>query len=205
MKIRDERSREASRKTPDARHAGRRQALSLTGLASGVLRLASALAPGLRRPASRRRGADELARLTRAFDAQAERLRRRERELEEHKARLEDVLRALPDGVCVSWTPDGQSLTLNRAAEELLDFPNSLRALTDLQQLLANPEPCQKEFDIEPRSGSSVPVQVTTTPTRDRAGQVTGSVAVIRDMSVVKANEAQLESRLKEERRLVEA
>jgi sigma-B regulation protein RsbU (phosphoserine phosphatase) len=50
-----------------------------------------------------------------------------------------------------------------------------------------------------------VTVQVTTTPTWDRSGQITGSVAVVRDVSAVRENEARLRSALEEERQIAEA
>src|SRR5437763_11547870 len=61
-----------------------------------LLRASRSLSKGVDRPEGRRTG-DEFELLAQAFDGMAARLLRRERELEEHKARLEDVLRALPD------------------------------------------------------------------------------------------------------------
>jgi PAS domain S-box-containing protein len=178
---------------------------------------------------SRQREAADVARLVAAFDAMEKRVRRRERELEARQAQLEDVLRALPEGVCVLWGASGPSLTMNRAAEELLDFlvagegersepvggtapsalpaspVGSLKGLAMIQALLAGQEARQVEVVVPHRSGRKVPVQVNMTPTRDRDGRITGSVAVLRDMSAVRENEARLRTAFEQERSVAEA
>jgi PAS domain S-box-containing protein len=182
-----------------------------------ILRQTRSLSKGGERPGAGRTR-DELRLLAEAFAAMAERIRRRERELEEHRARLEDILRALPEGVCVSWGPESTSMTLNRAAEELLDFPisstsgervsapevGSWRGLAVIQRLLASAEPREAEVEIAHRSGRRVPVRVTATPTHDRSGRATGGVAVIQDMSAVKEREARLQSAWEQERQVAE-
>ncbi len=122
-------------------------------------------------------------------------------ELEQRKAFIENLFRAIADAVIVS-DREGTIVTVNRAATELLGYRKdelvgqNTRVLlvpeqrhlggTGFREAIAKGDSVQYERRHQTKDGVGIPVLLHTSPLRDSQGEIIGSISVIRDIREIK-------------------
>ena len=122
------------------------------------------------------RGRNELARIGKAFDALAERLRGSEQELLDAQVRLDRTLQALPIGIMVVRRDDGRPAFVNPRWRELFGIPDD--ASRDVLSLLS-------QVRCEHADGTPCAVEELPIPAVLR----TGEIAEARDLRVRRDDE----------------
>jgi PAS domain S-box-containing protein len=133
-----------------------------------------------------------------------------QRKLEEATQRLEAVIEACPDPV-IALNDEGSIQLWNNAAGDLFGYQresvlgNSIRSLdlhdgnqqsefvNRFQQVLAGEQVSDFEVCRQTESGDEVYLSVSTTPLRDETGDITGLMAVARDITDQKRRQRELE------------
>lgn len=148
----------------------------------------------------------ELGRLMAALDGTSDRLQAQSDELFNEKERAQVTLDSIGDAV-VSTDNAGKLTFLNAVAEKMSGWPRQEavgRRMTEILQIVS-----AEDRDTHPKStmeavrlpscgtlvrrdGSEVAVEDSIAPIRDRQGQVTGAVVVIRDVSAARAMALQI-------------
>lgn len=128
-------------------------------------------------------------------------------EVEEERRKMEAILRGMAD-LLVAVDRQGLVMTLNRAAEKLLGVEaNSVHAVpveellpADIpaerlpcRQVLATGEPCLDAAYTLQLGNRSIPVLSSATPLLNAAGEMIGSMEIIRDISALRALEQERE------------
>jgi PAS domain S-box-containing protein len=140
-----------------------------------------------------------------AIEAAHAELRARFAELSDLKSYTDNILNSLANGI-VTLDLEGRVVTLNRAAETLFGCPPGAGRGRPLAEVLAHaPELVEllgeatrrrtgttATVTLAGRPGGDVPVEVTAAMLRGSGGQDLGVVAIVRDLTSVRALEAQL-------------
>jgi PAS domain S-box-containing protein len=141
-----------------------------------------------------------------ALEAAHGELRHRFAELSDLKSYTDHILDSLVNGI-VTLDLDGRVITLNGAAESLLGCPPVAAArgrhvaevLAHAPELVASLQAAIQwrtgrtgTVTLPGRLGGVVPVEITTATLKGREGQDLGVIAIVRDLTVVRALEAQL-------------
>jgi PAS domain S-box len=135
---------------------------------------------------------------------------KQQRELEEATQRLEAVVETCPDPV-VALDDEGNVQLWNKAAEDLFGYQresvigNSIFSLdlhsenqqsevvNRFQQALAGEQVSDFEVCRQTKSGDEIYLSVSSAPLRDETGDITGLMAVARDITDQKRRETELE------------
>ncbi|RNC67676.1 MAG: response regulator [Desulfuromonadales bacterium] len=128
-------------------------------------------------------------------------------EVEEERHKMEAILRAMAD-ILIAVDRQGLVMTLNQTAAALLGVePHAVHA-RPVEEILAadipagrlpcrvvleTGEPCLDVAYTLRLGGRSVPVLSSATPLRNAAGEMVGSVEIIRDISAIRALEQERE------------
>ncbi len=144
------------------------------------------------------RGDDEIGQLGRAFNVMADELRQKLSAVSEERNKIETIVSSMNDAI-VAVDAQGTILLLNRASEELLGLSPQARGARLREVLGTHPlcqwieATCARGTDVEEELRLDPPgeriLEVHATPLRDPAGATTGAVAVVRDVSDVRATE----------------
>lgn len=138
------------------------------------------------------RSTDEIGQLAGTFNVMAEQLRQKLAALSEERTKIEAIISSMNDAV-VAVDGQGTILLLNRAAGELLGLPLDARGRR-LREILGDHPLCRsledtagrgedtvEEFNLGP--GEERFLDLRATPLRGPAGQASGAVAVVRDVT----------------------
>ena len=139
-----------------------------------------------------------------ALEAAHGELRRRFGELSDLKSYTDNILHSLVNGI-VTLDLEGRVVTLNGAAEELLGCSPSARGRPVAEVLAHAPELVAilraaiqwrtgrtGTVTLPGRAGGTVPVEITTATLKGGEGQDLGVIVIARDLTAVRALEAQL-------------
>ena len=158
------------------------------------------------------RADDEIADLSREFNAMSLALLDREERLLEEKERLAVTLRSIGDGVIVT-DEDGRVSLLNRVAEDLAGWTTEEAAGKPFCEVFRirhekTGEPCENivgrvmatggvvslasRTALVRRDGSEIVIEDAAAPIRDRESQIIGVVLVFRDVTEKRRLEAEL-------------
>ncbi|MDR7485439.1 MAG: ATP-binding protein [Armatimonadota bacterium] len=170
---------------------GTRLARSLAEPIDELTRVASQMSAGDLTRTVRPRGTDEIVRLGEMFNAMAERLAGTIQTLSAERTKLEAIVSGMVDGV-IAADRRGQIILANRAAAELLelspagpDGPWPRVTGQRLQGILHEAATSGRisAEELPPSETKERLVEVHCAPIRDEAGQPTGAVAVLRDVT----------------------
>jgi len=144
------------------------------------------------------RGTDEIGQLADAFNVMAEQLRQKLAALGEERTKIEAIISSMNDAV-VAVDRQGVILLLNRAAGDLFGLPLDARGRR-LRDILGDHPLCRSleatagrgedtvdEFVLGPSGEQSLDLHAT--PLRGPAGQTSGAVAVVRDVTDLRRTE----------------
>jgi PAS domain S-box-containing protein len=156
----------------------------------------------------------------RAYEAE----RRYAAELEAKQRLLDAVLQQMPAGVIIS-DPSGRTAFFNHQQEELVRGPmhraNSVAEYTGFHGFHPDGRPLQpedwplarallqgevvtdQELTLERHDGARATVRVSASPVRDPSGQLIAGVAITRDVTRHKEQEAELRRRVEFEQQLI--
>ena len=139
-----------------------------------------------------------------ALEAAHAELRRRFGELSDLKSYTDNILHSLVNGI-VTLDLEGRVVTLNGSAEELLGCSASARGRPVAEVLAHAPELVAilraaiqwrtgrtGTVTLPGRAGGTVPVEITTATLKGGEGQDLGVIVIARDLTAVRALEAQL-------------
>ena len=139
-----------------------------------------------------------------ALEAAHAELRRRSAELSDLKSYTDNILDSLVNGI-VTLDLEGRVVTLNGSAEELLGCSASARGRPVAEVLAHAPELVAilraaiqwrtgrtGTVTLPGRAGGTVPVEITTATLKGGEGQDLGVIVIARDLTAVRALEAQL-------------
>ncbi|AKJ01844.1 Chemotaxis protein methyltransferase CheR [Archangium gephyra] len=185
--------------------------------------VASAVANAQAYEAERRR-AEQLAELERATQDALRREQRYAAELEAKQRLLDAVLQQMPAGVIIS-EPSGRMTFFNHQQEELVRGPmhraNSVAEYTGFHGFHPDGRPLQteewplvrallqgevvtdQELLVERHDGERATVRVSASPVRDPEGRLIAGVAITRDVTRHKEQEAELRRRVEFEQQLI--
>jgi signal transduction histidine kinase len=185
--------------------------------------VASAVANAHAYEAERRR-TEQLTELDRVNRDALRREQRYRAELEAKQRLLDAVLQQMPAGVIIS-EPSGRTAFFNHQQEELVRGPmhyagdiseyNEFRGFhPDGHQLQPQEWPLARalmhdevvtdqELELERRDGSRATVRVSASPVRDPEGRLIAGVAITRDVTRHKEQEAELRRRVEFEQQLI--
>jgi len=163
-------------------------------------------------PVPAARADDEIADLSREFNAMSLALLDREERLSEEKERLAVTLRSIGDGVIVT-DADGRVSLLNRVAEDLAGWTTEEAAGKPFCEVFRirhekSGEPCENivgrvmatggvvslasQTALIRRDGAQILIEDAAAPIRDRESQIIGVVLVFRDVTEKRRLEAEL-------------
>jgi PAS domain S-box-containing protein len=139
-----------------------------------------------------------------ALEAAHAELRRRFGELSDLKSYTDNILHSLVNGI-VTLDLEGRVVTLNGSAEELLGCSAAARGRPVAEVLAHAPELVAilraaiqwrtgrtSTVTLPGRAGGTVPVEITTATLKGGEGQDLGVIVIARDLTAVRALEAQL-------------
>ena len=148
----------------------------------------------------------ELGRLMAALDATSDRLQAQSDELFDEKERAQVTLNSIGDAV-VSTDNAGNLTFLNVVAEKMSGWSRQEAAGRPIAEIFKIVGATNRETDLKStvqtmhlrssgilvrRDGVEIPVEDSVAPIRDREGQATGAVTVIRDVSAARAMALQI-------------
>ena len=146
------------------------------------------------------RSRDEIGQLAETFNGMAEQLRQKLSAVSEERNKIAAILSSMSDAV-VAVDLQGAILLLNRAAEDLVGLSPTTRG-RQLQEILGDHALCRaleaaahdardvvREFSPGPIRERILDLHAT--PLRGPEGEITGAVAVVRDVSDVRRAERQ--------------
>lgn len=141
--------------------------------------------------------ADTFNEMTASLRRMTDDLRTAAREEQQLRGRIETIIESMADGL-VAVDAEARILAFNRQAERLTGYEPSMVVGEPVDKVLtlvdADNQPVKVPIAelaegslsgvfVRPRSGECVPVALTCAVLRDEDGEVTGAVAVVRDMT----------------------